>query len=539
MDTAYADAQFVQSQLDQGKTEQEAVQLLMASKLPGGRDLGATFDWATNQVKPVGGEIAPEQSINNGVPIDVEALKANLATPPPPADPAVGAAETVEGATPAPQPTLGDSAPSLGDNGLVNLSESQTSTSRKIYKPEDTKAVDDLAAQEAQYLKKSGDLLVKQKEIEYEETVKYGEQLRKDNEAEALAAAAEKQLLDQKMAEYDALVQEEAGTKLDSNRFWTRLDTGNRILAGVSLALGALGQALTQGKSNMALDVIDKAIDRDIDEQKFNIDQLGKKKSSAQGLYQMYLQKVGNEKVARSLTREAAWKAVANDFKAKSALVGTEQARNAGLAAETGALANAANARMEREAMTRTDVGQNKTVTKASLLKDTKPIDQIIGTDATKRLEDAYTAADAAEQLRELVGEDAWKNVGKVEGTLDELGRKFGLSIEEGADVKTKLDLISKEFLRSFSGMGVTDKELQDFRNTMPSYTQDPKVGVVKMQAMIDKYQSKYERERARILEPYVKTGHIDSELAKARFPSFSGGGQKKDAKHGGKERNK
>lgn len=539
MDTAYADAQFVQSQLDQGKTEQEAVQLLMASKLPGGRDLGATFDWATNQVKPVGGEIAPEQSINNGVPIDVAALKANLATPPPPADPAVGAAEAVDGGedAPVPMPTIGT--PPSGDSGLVNLSESQTSTSRKVYRPEDTKAVDDLAAQEAKYLKASGDLLVKQKEIEYDEAVKYGEQLRKDNEAEALAAAAEKQLLDQKMAEYDALVQEEANTKLDSNRFWTRLDTGNRILAGVSLALGALGQALTQGKSNMALDVIDKAIDRDIDEQKFNIDQLGKKKSSAQGLYQMYLQKVGNEKVARSLTREAAWKAVANDFKAKSALVGTEQARNAGLAAETGALANAANARMEREAMTRTDVGQNKTVTKASLMKDAKPIDQSIGQKATDQLDSSYTSASAAKQLIELVESEDWGNVGRAEGSIDAIGRKIGLNFEEGLDVKTKLDLIGKEFLRSFSGMGVTDKELQRFMDTLPNYFEDPRVGKQKAAAFWNKYSREYDTYRERMLDPYVRKGLVDSELGYARWPTLRARASEKDAKYGGKERGK
>lgn len=61
--------------------------------------------------------------------------------------------------------------------------------------------------------------------------------------------------------------------KVDSGRLWNNLRTGQKILAGLAIALGGYGGALSGKGDNKAMDVINKAIDRDIEEQKFNIQQ--------------------------------------------------------------------------------------------------------------------------------------------------------------------------------------------------------------------------------------------------------------------------
>jgi hypothetical protein len=60
--------------------------------------------------------------------------------------------------------------------------------------------------------------------------------------------------------------------KIDPHRYFSNLSTGNRILAGISLFLGGLSGGLSGRGGNVALDIIQKNIDRDIDAQKSDLD---------------------------------------------------------------------------------------------------------------------------------------------------------------------------------------------------------------------------------------------------------------------------
>ena len=88
-----------------------------------------------------------------------------------------------------------------------------------------------------------------------------------------------------------------ANQKIDPNRLWNNMSTGNKILASLSIALGGLGAGL-QGRAgqNVALDVIQKEIDRDIDAQ---VKELGKK----QTLYSENLRRLGDERAAKASTK--------------------------------------------------------------------------------------------------------------------------------------------------------------------------------------------------------------------------------------------
>lgn len=64
--------------------------------------------------------------------------------------------------------------------------------------------------------------------------------------------------------------------KINPNRVWQNMSTGNRVLASIGIMLGGLSQGLGNRKDNPAMDVINAAIDRDIDAQK---SELGKKQN--------------------------------------------------------------------------------------------------------------------------------------------------------------------------------------------------------------------------------------------------------------------
>jgi hypothetical protein len=73
--------------------------------------------------------------------------------------------------------------------------------------------------------------------------------------------------------------------KVNGNRFWENQSTGGKIMAGLAIALGGIGGAYTGKGDNIGLDLINKAIDRDIEEQKFNIQQQAEgQKMKAQNL---------------------------------------------------------------------------------------------------------------------------------------------------------------------------------------------------------------------------------------------------------------
>lgn len=78
--------------------------------------------------------------------------------------------------------------------------------------------------------------------------------------------------LQEKMRQYDQLAQDIASNKIDPQHYWSTRDSNAKMRAGIGILLSGLSGA----KNNMAMEVIQKNIDRDIDAQKAN---LGKKQT--------------------------------------------------------------------------------------------------------------------------------------------------------------------------------------------------------------------------------------------------------------------
>lgn len=68
----------------------------------------------------------------------------------------------------------------------------------------------------------------------------------------------------------ERLMNEIYSGKIDPNHYWESKDTGGRITSAIALVIGGIGAGLSHG-NNLALETINKAIDRDIDSQKANL----------------------------------------------------------------------------------------------------------------------------------------------------------------------------------------------------------------------------------------------------------------------------
>lgn len=120
----------------------------------------------------------------------------------------------------------------------------------------------------------------------------------------------------------EKLANDVASGRLDPNRLWNRLDTGQRLGNAISLILGGIGSALAGGP-NQALAVIEGAIDRDIESQK-------DERSRKEGLLQFHVQQ------GRDLTSAYTL--------AKADLLDIAAGKMRGAANRYGSMATAANA---------------------------------------------------------------------------------------------------------------------------------------------------------------------------------------------------
>jgi hypothetical protein len=143
----------------------------------------------------------------------------------------------------------------------------------------------------------------------------YDEQA-KDLELQQIAYRKQTEKLDSEIADLQKGI---ATQKIDPNRIWTNASTGNRVTAGISLLLGGLSQGLTGAKSNPAMDVINNAIDRDIDAQKA---ELGKK----QNLLSLNLQKYGRLDQAFQATKMQIMAVTQAQINQQAAKMGSKQA---------------------------------------------------------------------------------------------------------------------------------------------------------------------------------------------------------------------
>lgn len=179
---------------------------------------------------------------------------------------------------------------------LVQPKQAQASSQTEV--PNYVKGVQSGMEKQESAAKTLGDSAIKgaqEQSRAYETLIKDAEVKR----IEAQKAQADQQaMIAGEMKKAQVLSEEiQKAAHVDPNRVWKNMDTGNRIVAAISIAFGAIGAGMT-GKSNGAIDVIDKAIDRDIDAQKLALTQKQTTLGNQMNIVGMMRQQFGDVRAA-------------------------------------------------------------------------------------------------------------------------------------------------------------------------------------------------------------------------------------------------
>jgi hypothetical protein len=142
-----------------------------------------------------------------------------------------------------------------------------------------------------------------------------------DTQAQIAALPSQAAIIAANKEKDDKLFQSYSEAKIDPNRYYANMDTGQKIAAGLGMILSGAGGAVS-GQGNMAADLIQNAIHRDIEAQKSS-------KDSKLTLWKMNREALGNDLAANLATQNQLYTGLKyNLMKAASQFRGPEaQAR--------------------------------------------------------------------------------------------------------------------------------------------------------------------------------------------------------------------
>lgn len=286
-------------------------------------------------------------------------------------------------------------------------------------------------------------------------------------QAEAQKQADEKAAVDTKYKDYQVEMDKYQNDKLDSGRWFSQSSTGAKLMAGIAVGLGAIGQAYG-AEGNPAVGLIEKAIDRDIAEQKFNIDQQGKVVEGKRTLYTDLVKKFGDERAARAAYQEAVFSKLSSEVDARVASSKNELIQANGMTLKADLDAKKAEKAVERSKYTVESI--QKTVDAAPKAKPTEgqnKTDTLFAADynnwngpgratAEKNLQRLESARETLKKHEK----DAFGTSGRVTGRLPD-----ALRSEESIRLRQDVQSAAMGSLRATLGSQFTEKEGQRVMN--------------------------------------------------------------------------
>lgn len=123
--------------------------------------------------------------------------------------------------------------------------------------------------------------------------------------------------------------EQNALSEIDPDRFWNSKSTFQKILGAISIGMGAVGGALTKTGGNAALDIINKAIDNDINAQKVNNEQKISLKQNAIKRAALEIDRLAQ--LSKDQERQQQMLAVSDQLKAQQAQIAEERANKMAL----------------------------------------------------------------------------------------------------------------------------------------------------------------------------------------------------------------
>ncbi len=431
-------------------------------KTPGFDVPGGAYDMLKKQV-PAAAAVPSTPSINPFESVSVPTIQQPQAEELPPMkkpEPVLDLAPPQPSAMPAPVVTSSQMPLS------IPLTSSSSSTSMPINDPEALARMQGASA-------RASDAAVKQGEIREQIA---GEQAKiSENEGKAAAesskireAGAKKR--EQQFNDYtiksDALYKDYESTKIVPKGYFEEDNLGQNLQAAVAIMMGAIGGALSGTNQNMAVQVMDRAIDRDLAAQR---DNLGKKREVINVLgikYQAAKQAGFDDEEAKLLAKADAYKATSQYAMAQAKrLEGTAAKFQA---EQFGAELDAKAAQMELEATKGSNTVTNQVQEKPLDLKKIGN-GREVPPEAQKEFRGTASIIQQLEDLKAF--RKAVNEGGAVEGRLDKLKATFGIANADEAKLIGKSNEINQKILNKLSGTAASDKQTKTIETFSPLAT--------------------------------------------------------------------
>ena len=435
---------------------------------------------------PVADQVAPQLP-----PPAVPPSAADLA--PPPAVPVV----PPPSGTPSEGAPQGATAPVINASAIpaqipmLTTSEKQTkheSAGAKL-RPEDVKKMQEAEDRYAKAEAAVVDAQTAQNNLEAGLKMAEAARLEDENAKEVARKDLQQKQIQDKLNQVQAAIDDFSNTTIDPGRLYGNMSTGTRIASGIALALGAFGAAASGGQ-NMAMQVIDKAIERDIDAQKANLDTKKSVITAKRGMYDDFMKMLGNEDAAK-LAEEIRLGKIA-ESRIKGIL---ETSKNPIIQA------NAEKMLAERQASTAQKVAElQKVTTSDQVLKqsETKPLiaksaDRPPATDAINtKITSHASQIKNLNELRDFMNSGKTKS-GPIAGRWTDLADYFGIANASEATATARIRELLADKIRALSGASTTESEREFLKGLMPALKDSPAAFMAKLNNQLNKTERDYD----------------------------------------------
>jgi hypothetical protein len=276
---------------------------------------------------------------------------------------------------------------------------------------------------------------------------------------------------DRLRSEIATKAQEYGDMKVDPD-FFGRLDTGNKIMAGIAIALGGLGQAYQgpEGKENMGLSMVMKAADRDIEAQKSNIGIKKDALAAKRGAFQDFLSITQDERAAELAEKTRIldiYKAQLNQVTSSNAndIIKANAAKEiAGVEATQAKLGAELNQTIEKRATARaTEVGPNKAA-KLEMVPESVAKDYNADQEAIRQLR----------EIRDLAALNKDGTLGPIDSAMSQMARKLGISDPNPAALRAKVQQAIQNRIYQISGTTASKQQMEAIKETLPQLSDNP-----------------------------------------------------------------
>lgn len=312
----------------------------------------------------------------------------------------------------------------------------------------------------------------------------------KQADAQANAIADHQQAVDAARQTYQANIEKKQqeiqestdkflNTPLDANHFWADKGTGDKVMAGIAIALGALGGAMNGSNGNVGLDVINKAIERDLKVQELNMQKQQAGISMKRGLLSDYMNQYGDLEKAKEASFIAYQKGVAQHFESMAMASKDPGTQAIGLKQ---AAAIRADADMRTMELTKKTV--TKEETSAPIIKTTKASDK-----AQEKVNQLSLGIQKNQELDDYIGKNA-SEMGRLAGG-ESLYHKVTNTPQNEARQKINLEMKSS-ILKDLTAAGRVNPEKSDL---IKEIDDNPNMNAVDAQRLLRLHRSDMQRE--------------------------------------------